>query len=203
MIKHTSRKQKCKHNFKKNITNKTQKKMKGGGKTKKDFLKAAEGWIDKGTYVLESTNMSMIIDNDSSLKDEDQYIPADFLIRFANYGQYKSVDKLYKFLYNYCDNRYKYKSFSMNCWQFVLLCLLESEYLTEQQIAILYLHYMNSPIKNKRIPDYFGRTYSDKGEPGDIILFKRKDGLGTIWHIGILTNTEEEKDLQKEKYLQP
>jgi hypothetical protein len=80
----------------------------------------------------------------------------------------------------------------MNCWQFVLLCLLESGYLTEKQIAILYLHYMNSPIKDKRITDYFGRNYSVKGEPGDIILFKRKDGLGTIWHIGILTNIEEE-----------
>ena len=196
MTKNISRKQKYKNN-KNPHKNKTQKQMTGGGQPRQprqprdDFLQAARSWVGKGTYVMEGTDMQMIINNDSALTYEDEYIPPDFLIKFANYGQYKSVDKLYLLLSKYSESRYEDKSFAMNCWQFVLLCLLESKYLTEKQIAMLYMHFMNNPIKDKRIPDYFGREYSDVGEPGDIILFKKKDGLGTIWHTGILTKIDD------------
>jgi len=175
--------------------NKTQKKMKGGGKTKTkiDLLKAAESWIGRGTYVKEKgTHMDMFIKDNNAQTDTEEFIPADFLIRFANYGQYATVDKLYKILYEYCDSRYKSKSLAMNCWQFVLLCLLESQYLTEEQIQVLYLHYMHNPDKEKRLPDYFGDEYSDTGVPGDIILFKRDNGKGHIWHIGILKTIDSE-----------
>jgi hypothetical protein len=96
--------------------------MTGGGQPRQprdDFLQAARSWVGKGTYVMEGTDMQMIINNDSALTYEDEYIPPDFLIKFANYGQYKSVDKLYLLLSKYSESRYEDKSFAMNCWQFV------------------------------------------------------------------------------------
>lgn len=74
----------------------------------------------------------------------------------------------------------------MNCWQFVLLCLLESGYINGEQLKNLYLNFDNNPNRNKRIPDYFSNEYSDKPEPGDIILFQQKSDE-IIWHVGILS----------------
>ena len=112
-------------------------------------------------------------------------IPNDFIIVFTNYGQFEPVKELYDFLLTYSSNRYREKTLAMNCWQFVLLCLLESGYINREQLITLYLNYDNNSNRDKRIPDYFSNEYSDNPEPGDIILFQRKrDGI--IWHVAIL-----------------
>ncbi len=159
--------------------------MKGGEKTREDLLRVANEWIDKGTYIRENNNIPLIVVNESSQNKSDQYIPNDFIIVFTNYGQFKPVRELYDFLFAYSSNRYKEKTLAMNCWQFVLLCLLESGYINEKQLKTLYLNFDNNPNSNKRMPDYFSNEYSDKPEPGDIILFQRKSD-GIIWHIAIL-----------------
>jgi hypothetical protein len=55
----------------------------------------------------------------------DEYIPNDFIIVFTNNGQFEPVKELYDFLLTYSSNRYREKTLAMNCWQFVLLCLLD------------------------------------------------------------------------------
>jgi hypothetical protein len=162
--------------------------MRGGEKTRDELLKVANEWIDKGTYIRENKNINLIVENESWQKKSDRFIPNDFIIVFTNYGQFEPVRELYDFLFAYSSNRYKEKTLSMNCWQFVLLCLLESGYINGEQLKKLYLNFDNNPNRNrnKRIPDYFSNEYSDKPERGDIILFKRKSD-GIIWHIGILS----------------
>jgi hypothetical protein len=177
-------------------------KMKGGGKTREDLIRIANEWVGHGTYVLD--NNSMIVKNQSKVGfiAHDEYIPFDFLIKFTNYGQFEfeKVKELFKFLYPYSDARYKDKSLAMNCWQFVLLCLLESEYINEEQLKILYHNFDNNTNEKKRLPDYFGKKYSD-GKPGDIILFQRKrDGI--IWHVAILTEIKGNGDVIEYEYIQ-
>ena len=160
--------------------------MRGGEKTREDLLRVANEWIGHGTYVKDNNNISLIIWNESWQKKSDEYIPNDFIIVFTNYGQFENVKELYDFLLTYSSNRYLEKTLTMNCWQFVLLCLLESGYINKKQLETLYLNYDNNSNKNKRIPDYFSNEYSDNPEPGDIILFqKKKDRI--IWHVAILS----------------
>jgi len=159
--------------------------MRGGEKTREDLLRVANEWIEHGTYARDENNISLIINNDYAKSNSDEYIPNDFIIVFTNYGQFESVKELYDFLFAYSINRYREKTLTMNCWQFVLLCLLESGYINGEQLKTLYLNYDNNPNKNRRIPDYFSNEYSDNPEPGDIILFQQKiDGI--IWHVAIL-----------------
>ena len=159
--------------------------MKGGEKTREDLLRVANEWIGHGTYARDDYNISLIIENDYAQSNFDEYIPNDFIIVFTNYGQFEPVKELYDFLLTYSSNRYREKTLAMNCWQFVLLCLLESGYINEEQLTRLYLNYDNNSNRNKRIPDYFSNEYSDNPEPGDIILFQQKrDGI--IWHVAIL-----------------
>jgi hypothetical protein len=160
--------------------------MKGGEKTREDLLRVANEWIGHGTYIIENNNISLIVENESWQKKSDTYIPNDFIIVFTNYGQFEPVRELYDFLFAYSSNRYKEKTLSMNCWQFVFLCLLESGYINEEQLKKLYLNFDNNPNRNKKMRDYFSKEYSVNPEPGDIILFQRKSDK-TIWHIGILS----------------
>jgi len=104
--------------------------MRGGEKTREDLLRVANEWIGHGTYVKDNNNISLIIWNESWQKESDEYIPNDFIIVFTNYGQFENVKELYDFLLTYSSNRYREKTLVMNCWQFVLLCLLESGYIT-------------------------------------------------------------------------
>ena len=62
--------------------------LKGGAKTRKDLVDVANAWIGHGTYVLEKN--TMIVVNQDTKTADDEYIPYDFLIRFANYGQFNS-----------------------------------------------------------------------------------------------------------------
>jgi hypothetical protein len=160
--------------------------MKGGEKTREDLLRVANEWIGHGTYIREDNNISLIVVNESWQKKSDTYIPNDFIIVFTNYGQFEPVKELYDNLFTYSSNRYVEKTLSMNCWQFVFLCLLESGYINGEQLKILYKNFDNNPNSNKRMRDYFSNEYSDKPEPGDIILFQRKS-VRIIWHIGILS----------------
>jgi hypothetical protein len=159
--------------------------MRGGEKTREDLLRVANEWIGHGTYARDENNISLIIENDYAQSNSDEYIPNDFIIVFTNYGQFETVKELYDFLLIYSSNRYREKTLAMNCWQFVLLCLLESGYIDREQLITLYLNYDNNSNRDKRIPDYFSNEYSDNPEPGDIILFQRKSD-GIIWHVAIL-----------------
>ena len=159
--------------------------MRGGEKTREDLLRVANEWIGHGTYARDENDISLIIENDYAQSNSDEYIPNDFIIVFTNYGQFEPVKELYDFLLTYSSNRYREKTLAMNCWQFVILCLLESGYINREQLITLYLNYDNNSNRDKRIPDYFSNEYSDNPEPGDIILFQRKrDGI--IWHVAIL-----------------
>jgi hypothetical protein len=160
--------------------------MRGGEKTREDLLRVANEWIGHGTYARDDNDISLIIENDYAQSNSDEYIPNDFIIVFTNYGQFEPVKELYDFLLTYSSNRYREKTLAMNCWQFVLLCLLESGYINREQLITLYLNYDNNSNRDKRIPDYFSNEYSDKPEPGDIILFQGKSD-GIIWHVAILS----------------
>jgi hypothetical protein len=159
--------------------------MRGGEKTREDLLRVANEWIGHGTYARDENNISLIIENEYAQSNSDEYIPNDFIIVFTNYGQFEPVKELYDFLLTYSSKRYEEKTLTMNCWQFVLLCLLESGYINREQLKKLYLNYDNNPNSDRRIPDYFSNEYSDNPEPGDIILFKQKSD-GIIWHVAIL-----------------
>lgn len=177
--------------------------LKGGTKTRKDLMEVANAWIGHGTYVLEKNKM--IVENQDTKTSDDEYIPYDFLIRFANYGQFNSEtvkDLYHRILHSYSDARYADKSLAMNCWQFVLICLLESGYIDEALLKILYHNYDSNPLKDTRLPDYFGKTYSSHPVPGDIILFQRKQN-GSIWHVAILTAIKNnDGDASKYEYIE-
>jgi hypothetical protein len=159
--------------------------MRGGEKTRDELKRVANKWIGHGTYARDENNISLIIENDYAQNNSEEYIPNDFIILFTNYGQFEPVKELYDFLFTYSSKRYEEKTLTMNCWQFVLLCLLESEYIDVKQLKKLYLNYDNNPNSDRRIPDYFSNEYSDNPESGDIILFQQKrDGI--IWHVAIL-----------------
>ena len=168
--------------------------MRGGEKTRKELLRVANEWIGHGTYARDEKNISLIIVNENWKKKSDEYIPNDFIIVFTNYGQFEPVKELYDFLFAYSNKRDLEKTLTMNCWQFVLLCLLKSRYIDEKQLEKLYFNFDNNPNSDRRIPDYFSNEYSDKPESGDIILFQRKTN-GIIWHVAILLAINIEDDI--------
>jgi len=175
--------------------------MRGGEKTREDLLKVANQWIGHGTYVRDEKDISLIVWNENWKKTSDEFIPNDFIIVFTNYGQFEPVKKLYDFLLTYSSKRYLEKTLTMNCWQFVLLCLLESGYINGEQLKTLYFNFDNNPNRDKRIPDYFSNEYSDNPIPGDIILFKKKiDGI--IWHVAILSEIIINDGIIKFKYIE-
>lgn len=107
---------------------------------------------------------------------ENTKIIPDFLIKFANYNKlYQNLlqPKLFKFLNKYVNDRYENKKITMNCWQFILLCLLESGYITVEHILKLYqnLAFDEQTNKDIRIPDYFNMEKNEHGKIGDIILY--------------------------------
>lgn len=173
-------------NYKRSIR-KTKKNMIGGNLTHLDIAKQWEGY---GNYVLDSPEL--IIENENKLEGYyDEYIPNDFIIRFANYGQFQIDKKILDFLFEYSDKRYKDKTISMNCWQFILICLLQSYMIDEDDIKNLYKNYDSNKLSTKRIPDYFGKKYREDKDikKGDIILFQNI--FNEIWHVGILVNKED------------
>jgi hypothetical protein len=197
MIKKTIKRRANKRNtLKRKYMGIHKKKLKGGAKTREDLLRIASKWIGHGTYVVETEDM--IVKNNYPKSPDDEYIPYDFLILFTNYGQFDSepVKDLYKFLHSYSAAKYADKSLAMNCWQFVLLCLLEAGYIDETHLKILYHNYVSSPVRDKGLPEYFGKMYSTPPVPGDIVVFKRKLG-GNIWHIAILATITRVGDTNK------
>ena len=86
--------------------------------------------------------------------------------------------------------RESHKSMGMNCWQFVLICLMQSGFLTLEDLKQLYAHAASNP-KN-RIPDFMhgntNHTLVDAFQAGDVLFFL-KDKV--IWHQAIAVSTSE------------
>jgi len=61
-------------------------KLKGGNPDVNEFLRIANSWNEKGTYILENDNF--IVEKYFYTSFNDNYIPNDFMIKFTNYGQF-------------------------------------------------------------------------------------------------------------------
>ena len=139
----------------------------------------AIGWIGKGTYVIGD---EYIVSNPLG-----GFLMNYFMILFADWGNIFG-DNLHG-IKELAREKYKDKTLSFNCWQFVLLCMMESGLITEENIKNFYMFVMNSA--EKRVPLYFMEDekellpYDDKINLGDIILEKNSENV--IHHAGIYT----------------
>lgn len=163
------------------------------------LVKVTNAWLGKGEYITESfklltTSITYVTHNinENALND--------FIIKFT---EYDNLPKELEFLHEYVNKQYIEKKIRMNCWQFVLICLLEAGLLTEDDIISLYKYYYNNhnleqskrfsdyfelPSKQS-ITDYFNGNAKTPIRQGDIILFYN-DPLSTnpiLWHVAICT----------------
>lgn len=152
-----------------------------------NFISIAKSYIGKGRYIKEGINI--IVHNYPLTPD---YVIQEFRVLFADWGNQYSSGK-YSFLRDISMKSYKNKQIYMNCWQFILLCLLEANLIDIDNIKLLY--YYDSLNKDKRIPDFFIddirnidtiKYIKNENEPvlGDIIMFKRI-GTNEFWHVAI------------------
>ena len=137
----------------------------------------AKNWIDKGTYVTG-----------------DEYFYVDlvygtvinyFMVLFADWKNIFSKNLIG--IKEIAEKKYEDRTLSFNCWQFVLLCMMECGLITKENIKNFYSVVMNST--EKRVPLYFMNDdtelfeYDDKINLGDIILVKNSENV--IYHVGI------------------
>jgi hypothetical protein len=143
----------------------------------KKLSEIAKKWIDKGTYVIGDEYIISTLLGDTLMNY--------FMILFADWnnifnGNLHGIKKL-------ALKKYEDKTLSFNCWQFVLLCMMESGLITAENIKNFYRVVMNST--EKRVPLYFMKDdtellpYDDKINLGDIVLVKNSQNV--IYHIGI------------------
>lgn len=169
-----------------NYKNYKSKKQYGGAKTIEELLEIANKWVGKGNYSTEAPQDKFMLGDIF----DDEKIP-EFMILFANYEniyEEQLPSNLYKFFKTMSDNNFKTQNLTINCWQFILLCLLLSGYITNENIMILYQNLAYSvdidKNKNARIPDFLGSEFEENPTNGNIILYKNK--FGVVWHLGIL-----------------
>lgn len=162
------------------------KKQYGGARTIEELLKIANEWVGYGNYSTEAPQHKFML---GDIYD-DAKIP-EFMILFANYENIYAdqlPSNLYTFFKRLSDKNFSNKNLTINCWQFILLCLLLSEYITVENIMILYQNLAYSididKHKNARIPDFFGSEFEENPTNGNIILYKNK--FDVVWHVGIL-----------------
>jgi hypothetical protein len=159
--------------------------------TLKNLISIAKSWIGKGNYIQDSNSIIS-----SNYPHFPPYLFADFKILFVDNW---SIDEALEHrLKQYSLQKYKNMTLRMNCWEFALLCLYESGYITNVDIAKLYNHHHNSLRFSKlgRIPDFFNLTEvarnPDTLVPGHIILYYRTiNNKVLIWHASIAISTTE------------
>ena len=149
--------------------------------------KVASQWINKGHYVQEAhNNYDVMIDNYPSLPP---YEVNDFMVLISEEPD-NTWPGLWKFLHERATKRLKEKQLGMNCWQFVLICLMQSGFLTLEDLKWLYAHAASKP--QNRIPDFMHgttkRTLAHAFQAGDVLFFL-KDKV--IWHQAIAVSTSE------------
>ena len=155
----------------------------------KDLITIARSHVGKGRYCLERHNV--IIDNYSNYPQHPSFGINSFKVLFADWGK-QFTDGKYSFIRQIAEKDYVDANMFINCWQFVLLCIIELRLLNSDDIKLLYYHDSNN--KTKRIPDYFvgdidiQRLLYNKETnyplPGDILLYKKK-GTAIFWHTAI------------------
>jgi len=118
------------------------------------LLNAAESWIGHGKWQIEPG----IIDWNDTNRDKF----TEFMIMFADYSNGLSQQEVLRSYIN--------KTMTMNCWQFVLLCMYEARLIDRSDICKLYYH---SDQLLKAVPLLFDVKYTKKEQPiqGDIILY--------------------------------
>lgn len=118
------------------------------------LLEAATSWIGHGRWQIESTN---IVWSDIN---RDKF--TEFMILFADYSNGFSPKEV---LRSYID-----KTMTMNCWQFVLVCMYDAKLIDRIDICKLYYH---GERLLTVVPVLFDITHTQKERPvpGDIILY--------------------------------
>lgn len=118
------------------------------------LLDKANKWIGHGKYLIEI---------DAKKTNENRHQFSDFIILFGDYfDSFEKGDE---------DERYLSKNFSMNCWQFVLLCMYEAQLIDGFDIKKLYFH---SDSLKKPVPYFFGPNPNKQPSVGDIIVFRTR-----------------------------
>jgi len=147
-----------------------------------ELVKKAIEWYDKGNYA----NCDYYFYVDPLYGTVINY----FIILFADFDNIFEGNLIG--IKNLALQKYADKTLSFNCWQFILLCMMECGLIDTEIIKNLYKIYTNNPVK--RIPLYFMKDYKETESEvipynietvslGDIILFKNTEGI--IYHTGI------------------
>ncbi len=148
------------------------------------LVKVASSWAGHGRYITD--NETIIAHN---YPGSPPYQFDDFKLFFLS--NWTTDDpRLDETLKTYARRQYTNKTMSMNCWEFLLLCLHEAGYVTASHIVTLYNHALKR--KGSRIPEFFNLDLSKKNPDqlvkGHIILYYKKS---KIWHVGIAISETE------------
>ena len=134
--------------------------------------------VASGEYVTEGKGFIV-----SNYPSSPTYLLNDFKVLFSNWSPVESPQ--HQLLQNEAKKNYLAKKLKMNCWQFVLLVLLETKMITKENIENLYYH------KDMGRWDrwvHLWREHSHSGNPkiGDIALLSKEDKI--IWHAAVVTS---------------
>lgn len=147
--------------------------------TPQSFVQHAISLQKKGVYIFEPREDGNILA--SNYPEWPSYLLCEFIVLFANWSKVESSE--FSFLEKIARKNYEKGKLAMNCWQFVLLVMLETKAITVSDIENLYLY------KKRHNMPYWATLWhpfkrSGAPEVGDIALF----GKSEIEHAGIVTS---------------
>ena len=163
-----------------------------------NLIKVATEWDGKGNYINDSNTITASsFPFDPQLDEFKLYFLDTWFIQ-------DNPDNINTKLKTYAKEQYINKKMRMNCWEFVLLCLCETGYITKEHIITLYNHQIQNNPEGRnskgRIPDFFNVDDAINNPetltPGYVFLRYRKviDKNGNnkrqIWHAGIAVSDE-------------
>jgi hypothetical protein len=153
------------------------------------LVDAAKHWEGKGHYVQEGADCSAIVSN---YPNQPAYEINDFMLLIAMSEPKRAPTGVWAFLKQRALVRQASMQLSMNCWQFVLVCLLDSGLLDLTHLAKLYT--LASSTK-KRIPDLMRDTReplvsSAIASAGDVLFFFHPFD-SKVYHMAIAVSGQE------------
>lgn len=151
-----------------------------------DLINIANSWIGKGQYCKENKFYFL-----NDIYATPSCIQNDFKILYADF--YKIFDmEEYHFIKEISLKRLADRALYMNCWQFVFLCLMNTNFLTRETILKLYYkkhiekNNADNSISNYFVSDRYPALPISAVKLGDIVMTYHIDNK-TINHIGICT----------------
>jgi hypothetical protein len=141
------------------------------------LCKVSLGWKGLGGYIEDTEDGSVVVSNYPGLPS---FVLNDFMLLIAAPPEGVS-DGTWRFLVCRAKLRLNSKTLTMNCWQFVLLCMVQSGFLSFLDVSRLY---QLCTMSHVRIPE---RMCSDERHDsvveGDILFFWNIKHV--CWHMGI------------------